>query len=237
MFPVGWELSEMQRFRETPFSGVLSDLGGFQGKEKEDEGSSAEKIHWNCSFPPLPCCSEFIRHSPVVSSCEFSTSRICQSTSLPARLAASFQPSLNLGLLNKMRITLWNRPAKYFSQNNTYWRRSGHVAVPVHLHGDFTTACPEMFLVLPFNTALNILSGLKIQDSIHLLQVSVLLVLFCFLFVCFDFVFLSFSSLVDFTLLHSSCIFSWVYGFFFLKLIFRQTKSLNVKHKVFPHFI
>lgn len=56
---------------------------------------------------------------------------------------------------------------------------SGQVVVPVHLHNGFTVllsvgttaACPEMFHELPFNMTLNILSGLKIQDSIHLLGV------------------------------------------------------------------
>lgn len=43
--------------------------------------------------------------------------------------------------------------------------------MPVHLNDGFTTACPEMFLLLPFNMSLNILSGLKIQDSIRLLKV------------------------------------------------------------------
>lgn len=79
---------------------------------------------------------------------------------------------------------------------------SGQVVVPVHLHNGFTVllsvgttaACPEMFHELPFNMTLNILSGLKIQDSIHLLGVF-------FFFFPFLFIY-GFHSL-----LHSSFIF------------------------------
>lgn len=74
--------------------------------------------------------------------------------------------------------------------------------MPVHLHSGLTTACPEMFLVLPFNMTLNILSGLKIQDSIHLLKVSGFFFPFLFIYI-FHF------------LLHSSCIFCRFLDFFF----------------------
>lgn len=133
----------------------LNLLGIFHGKEKKKR-SCDEKLSWVCLFPSL-ACSVLIHYSSMVSASKYLQVKVPLSrfrTHFPREFI--WQSSLNSGLLNKMCIITWSGPAKWFSQNNMYQSLSGEILMPVHLHEDFTAACPEMFLALLFNTTLNI---------------------------------------------------------------------------------